>query len=528
MILSGATTTEEYRKHIEKDGALARRFQPVVVKEPSAASAEIIIGGLRPKYEKYHNVKITDDAVKTAVALSSRYIMDRRLPDKAIDVIDEAAAQVRLRQECLPPSLVAMKEDFAMLAAHARYLDEQRDKLQQQEDFDADKSAQVDRELANVSRRAEAAAAQMRAEETKWIEQHNIVTGAAVADIIARNTGIPVGALLEGERKSLLNMEQQLGEEVLGQDKAIAAISKCIRISRAGLRFHERPLGVFLLLGATGVGKTELAKALSRYLFHDAGNMLRLDMSEYMERFSVSRLIGSPPGYVGFEEGGILTEAIRRKPYQVILLDEFEKAHKEVSNVLLQVFDEGRLGDSHGRVVDFRNTVVLMTSNLGVEELYREAGKEESTFSKNRSVTELVKRHFSSEFVNRIDEIIVFNKLGIDATRAIFKLQLSRLSKLLEEKGVELELTPSAEDYLVNNGHNAQYGARYLKRLMQSELLTPLSHFLLDGCVKSGSKVKVSTGAAEGHGTPLVFVRGGSNFVDPESDGAVTLSFSVV
>ena len=452
----GATTTEEYSKYIEKDAALARRFQTIVVSEPTIEEAVEVLTGIKDKYEKHHGVIISDDAVEAAVRLSDRYIPTRRLPDKAIDLIDEAASRLRMSSSYIRPITI---EELSESGDAVTSTDEVVEPC--------DDAKDVPLEVAVLT-----------------------VSSQHIGEVTAAATGLPVGEIKSQESQSLLAMEDSLKKRLIGQDSAVESIARCIRISRAGLRHHDRPLGVFLLLGPSGTGKTELAKSLSEFLFTDENSMLRIDMSEYGERFNVSRLTGAPPGYIGYEEGGILTESIRHKPYSVILLDEFEKAHKGVSNLLLQVFDEGRLRDSHGRVVDFRNTVIIMTSNIGQDNLY-EDDDEKSKDRAQRAKELLVEQYFSPEFVNRIDEIICFNRLSKEEIRVICDKQVDRLVILLEEKDIRFSISSGVADWLAEKGYDPSFGARPLKRLLQSAVLDPIATLVLEGSIGDGSHCRV-------------------------------------
>ena len=490
----GATTLDEYKKHIEKDAALERRFQPVLVGEPSEEDALEILKGLRDRYEAFHKAKITDEALEAAVSLSSRYITDRFLPDKAIDVVDEAASKVRMKVFSAAPDVKAL-----------------------------------DIQLADVKKEKEAAvtaqefekAAEMRDEEKRIEKEINdkknaakensdaklVVTDEDIASVVAQWTGIPVSKIAQEESESLLHLEEELHKRVIGQDEAVVAVSKAVRRARAGLKDPKRPIGSFLFLGPTGVGKTELARALAVALFGDETAMIRLDMSEYMEKHTVSRLVGAPPGYVGYEEGGQLTDAVRRKPYSVILLDEVEKAHADFFNILLQVLDDGRLTDSQGRTVDFRNTVIIMTSNLGANALRKSSPElgflaakksdsasdvsNEINFKKaKKSVMDAVKRHFRPEFLNRIDEMIVFHALTSNDLKQIVTILMDTVVKRLGDMGLSLEISPAAMDMLVKEGSDFSMGARPLKRAIQRLIEDPISDLILQGNAPEGATIK--------------------------------------
>ncbi len=480
----GATTLDEYRQHIEKDAALERRFQPVYVDEPSVAETIEMLRGLRDKYEAHHKIKITDDALVAAAELSDRYVSDRYLPDKAIDLIDEAAAKVRLQLFNVPPDL--------------RDLENRLERLRAEE------------EAAGQARQYERAAAlrseviQLEAEytqkKTQWRVERDIdevVDADDVAELVAKWTGIPVSRMLETEVEKLVHMEERLHQRVVGQDEAIVAVSDAIRRARSGLKDPRRPIGSFLFLGPTGVGKTELARALAEFLFDSEEAMTRVDMSEYMERHAVSRMIGSPPGYVGYDEGGQLTESVRRRPYQVVLFDEIEKAHPDAFNVLLQVLDDGRLTDGHGRTVDFKNTVVIMTSNVGTQHVRRSApiGFRTSDTSERERIKDLIqedlRRSFRPEFLNRIDEVIVFEALTREQIHQIVDLLVADLQKRLAERKLTLELTDAARDWLAREGYDANYGARPLRRTIQRQVENVLARKLLSGEVKDGDTVRI-------------------------------------
>ena len=479
----GATTLDEYRK-IEKDQALERRFSPVYVDQPSVEDSIKILHGLRPRYEEHHGLRITDEAVEAAVRLSSRYISDRFLPDKAIDLMDEAASRVRLAVFNLPPELRDMQT-----------------RLEQMEQEMEDASARTDYETA-ARIKAEKVVLEKEFEQKRaeWLANHRIdevVDEEDIAEVVSKWTGIPVKRMVEEEMTRLLDMEKELHRRVVGQHEAIEAVSDAIRRSRAGLRDPKRPMGSFIFVGPTGVGKTELARALAEYLFGSEDAIVRVDMSEYGERHTVARMIGSPPGYVGYDEGGQLTEAVRRRPYQVVLFDEIEKAHPEVFNVLLQVLDDGRLTDGHGRTVDFRNTLIIMTSNVGTQFLPKHQGfgfkpqgfNDEDQREVQKRVDEALKQTFRPEFLNRIDDVIIFRHLTLDELKQIVDIQVGDLASRLALSGVGLKLTDAAREHLAEVGYDRQFGARPLKRAIQREVETPLSRRLLRGDVKPGSTV---------------------------------------
>ena len=490
----GATTLDEYKKHIEKDAALERRFQPVLVGEPSEEDALEILKGLRDRYEAFHKAKITDEAVEAAVSLSSRYITDRFLPDKAIDVVDEAASKVRMKVFSAAPDVKALETQLA--------------------------DVKKEKEAAVTAQEFEKAA-EMRDEEKRIEKEINdkknaakensdaklVVTDEDIASVVAQWTGIPVSKIAQEESESLLHLEEELHKRVIGQDEAVVAVSKAVRRARAGLKDPKRPIGSFLFLGPTGVGKTELARALAVALFGDETAMIRLDMSEYMEKHTVSRLVGAPPGYVGYEEGGQLTDAVRRKPYSVILLDEVEKAHADFFNILLQVLDDGRLTDSQGRTVDFRNTVIIMTSNLGSNALRKsspelgflaakksdsasDASNEVNFKEAKKSVMDAVKRHFRPEFLNRIDEMIVFHALTSNDLKQIVTILMDTVVKRLGDMGLSLEISPAAMDMLVKEGSDFSMGARPLKRAIQRLIEDPISDLILQGNAPKGATIK--------------------------------------
>ncbi|MBP9484033.1 MAG: AAA family ATPase, partial [Negativicutes bacterium] len=484
----GATTLDEYKKHIEKDAALERRFQPVMVGEPSVDEAIEILKGLRDRYEAFHGVKITDDALVAAVKLSERYISDRFLPDKAIDLMDEAASRIRIAERPEDPS--------------------RKEKMKQIENLEKEKEeailAQEFERAATVRDQIQTAQKELESAKESSGKDQRVVNEDTIAQVVSGWTGIPVSRLEEEESQRLLKMEEVLHSRVVGQDKAVSAVSKAVRRSRAGLKDPKRPIGSFLFLGPTGVGKTELAKALAEALFGDEQSMIRLDMSEYMEKHTVSRLVGAPPGYVGYDEGGQLTEAVRRKPYSVILLDEIEKAHPDVFNMLLQVLDDGRLTDGQGRTVDFRNTVIIMTSNAGVKAAGMDSaamgflannGKEEKVNGQDaKEILEAVKRIFRPEFLNRLDDMIVFTNLSHDEQREILDILLTGVQKRLAEHELALEFTLEAKDYILAEGVDSQYGARPLKRAIQRMIEDELADSLLRKDFAEGDTILIDKG----------------------------------
>ena len=492
----GATTLDEYKKHIEKDAALERRFQPVQVGEPNEEDALEILSGLRDRYEAFHKAKITDEALKAAVTLSSRYITDRFLPDKAIDVVDEAASKVRMKVFSAAPDVKALEDRLNAVK-------KEKEAAVTSQDFE--KAAKLrDEEQALVK---EIDDKKTVAKEES--DQKLIVTEDDIAAVVAQWTGIPVAKIAEEESETLLHLEDELHKRVIGQDDAVTAVAKAVRRARAGLKDPKRPIGSFLFLGPTGVGKTELARALASSLFGDESAMIRLDMSEYMEKHTVSRLVGAPPGYVGYEEGGQLTDAVRRKPYSVILLDEVEKAHADFFNILLQVLDDGRLTDSQGRTVDFRNTVIIMTSNLGAKALHKNStelgflapkkaeshtndSKTKDFKEAKKSVMDAVKRHFRPEFLNRIDEMIVFHPLTEEDLTKIVTILMSDVTKRLEERDLHLEITPEAMKLLVREGSDFTMGARPLKRAIQRLIEDPVSDLILKGEAIAGKTIKAN------------------------------------
>ena len=490
----GATTLDEYKKHIEKDAALERRFQPVLVGEPSEEDALEILKGLRDRYEAFHKAKITDEALEAAVSLSSRYITDRFLPDKAIDVVDEAASKVRMKVFSAAPDVKALETQLA---------DVKKEKEAAVTAQEFEKAA----EMRDEEKRIEKEINDKKKAAKENSDAKLVVTDEDIASVVAQWTGIPVSKIAQEESESLLHLEEELHKRVIGQDEAVVAVSKAVRRARAGLKDPKRPIGSFLFLGPTGVGKTELARALAVALFGDETAMIRLDMSEYMEKHTVSRLVGAPPGYVGYEEGGQLTDAVRRKPYSVILLDEVEKAHADFFNILLQVLDDGRLTDSQGRTVDFRNTVIIMTSNLGAKALRKDSpelgflaakkadSNTEDTNGVNfkeakKSVMDSVKRHFRPEFLNRIDEMIVFHALTSNDLKQIVTFLMDTVVKRLGDMGLSLEISPAAMDLLVKEGSDFSMGARPLKRAIQRLIEDPISDLILQGNAPEGAIIK--------------------------------------
>ena len=537
----GATTLNEYRKYIEKDAALERRFQPLLVTEPSAEDTISILRGLKQKYEVHHGVRITDAAVIAAATLSDRYITDRHLPDKAIDLIDEAAARLRTEIDSKPSALDEVDRQIMQLEIEKQALQKESDKAAKKRLGDIEKhiadlkekqtalqtrwqtEKQAITELSTIKEKIESTqleieqaerqsdlekAARLRYGELPELEKQRAeaeaklqelqkngallkeeVDAEEIASVVSRWTGIPLSKLLEGEMEKLVHLEDYLHQRVIGQDEAVRVVSNAVRRARAGLQDPNRPIGSFIFLGPTGVGKTELARSLAEFLFDDERAMVRIDMSEYQEKHTVSRLIGAPPGYIGFEEGGQLTEAVRRRPYSVVLFDEIEKAHYEVFNVLLQILDDGRLTDGQGRTVDFRNTVIIMTSNLG-SELWQ-SGK---TDVSRDEITQVLRQHFRPEFINRIDEIVVFHKLAKEQLEQIVNIQLERVNQLIAERGYKLEIDESARKYLADVGYDPDYGARPLKRAIQRELQDPLAMKFLSGEILPGSTILVTRG----------------------------------
>ncbi|KAA1052979.1 ATP-dependent chaperone ClpB [Azospirillum argentinense] len=534
----GATTLEEYRKHIEKDAALARRFQPVFVGEPSVEDTISILRGIKEKYEVHHGVRITDSAIVAAATLSHRYITDRFLPDKAIDLMDEAASRLRMAVDSKPEEIDELDRRIVQMKIEREALKKESDPASRE------RQQRLEKELSELEQKSAELTAKWRAEKEKlagartlkerldqarieleqaqrrgdWTRAGELaygilpdlerqlkeaeaqgdqrmleeaVTAEHIAAVVSRWTGIPVDKMLEGEREKLLHMEGALRQRVIGQDEAIVAVSNAVRRARAGLQDPNRPMGSFLFLGPTGVGKTELTKALAEFLFDDEHAMVRIDMSEFMEKHSVARLIGAPPGYVGYEEGGSLTEAVRRRPYQVILFDEVEKAHPDVFNVLLQVLDDGRLTDGQGRTVDFRNTLIVMTSNLGSEYLAT-LGEDQDVDTVRAEVMEAVRAAFRPEFLNRLDEILIFRRLSREDMSGIVDIQFRRLQRLLDDRKLVLEVDDAAKRWLADAGYDPVYGARPLKRVIQRELQNPLAEMILRGKVRDGDTVRVT------------------------------------
>ena len=486
----GATTLDEYRKYIEKNAALERRFQPVYVEEPSVEDAIEILRGLRPRYEAHHKITIADSALSAAAKLSQRYVSDRFLPDKAIDLIDEASSKLRIELEGAPRELKEMEKEV-------QYLADQEDSASQRDDFQ--RAAEL---------RAERLALQEKHEKARdsWLQREKLdgtVDEEDIAETVALMTGIPVTRMLEGESERLLNMEKSLGERVIGQKEAIAFISEAIRRARAGLKDPKRPIGSFIFLGPTGVGKTELARALTEYLFDDENAMVRIDMSEYMDKHTVSRMVGAPPGYIGFDEGGQLTEAVRRRPYRVLLFDEIEKAHPDVFNVLLQLLEDGRLTDGQGRTVNFANTVVIMTSNLGTSQVQEDPvgflktntnGMDNQEIKRN--VERALRQEFRPEFLNRIDEIVIFKSLGQEEILQIVDLLVEEVQERLSDRGISIELTGRAKEWIAEKGFDPAFGARPLRRTVQRYLETPLARKVLAGEIGDGGRFTVD--AVEG------------------------------
>jgi ATP-dependent Clp protease ATP-binding subunit ClpB len=546
----GATTLDEYQKHIEKDAALERRFQPIYVGEPSVEDTIAILRGLKQRYETHHGVRITDGAIVSAATLSSRYITDRFLPDKAIDLIDEAASRLRIENDSMPQELDEIRRRVMQLQIEIEALRKEKDPGSKQQLAKAEKDLaelqeknrgltarwenekgamdaikklradvdhkQVELEQAQRQGNLEVAAriqygemrelqkkitdAERRLKELtssgKSLVKEEVGT-EQIAEVVSRWTGVPVSKMLEGEREKLIKMEQQLGNRVIGQEDAVKAIADAVRRNRAGLGDPNRPIGSFLFLGPTGVGKTELTKALAEFLFDDENAMVRIDMSEFMEQHSVARLIGAPPGYVGYEEGGRLTEAVRRRPYSVILFDEVEKAHRDVFNVLLQVLDDGRLTDGQGRTVNFKNTVVIMTSNIGSQEIQKLATNQAPEWEVEAAVKNMLKDYFRPEFINRIDEVILFHSLSKEQLARIVDVQLENLRKRLAMRSIKLVLDNAATKLLADEGYDPTYGARPLKRVIQQRIENPLATKILSGEFCEGDTVRVGVDAAK-------------------------------
>ena len=539
----GATTLDEYRKHIEKDAALERRFQPVLVDEPSVADTIAILRGLKERYEVHHGVRIQDAALVAAATLSHRYISDRFLPDKAVDLMDEAASRLKIELDSLPTEIDQIERQIMQLEMERQALKKEKDEASRE------RLAKIEKELADLREQSATMKAQWQSEKaeidksrklqeqidglrteleqlerrgdltkaseikydripqlTRQLAEHNAKLGAMqeegrqilkeevteedIAEVVSSWTGIPVSRLQEGEREKLVHMEERLGQRVIGQRKAISAVSNAVRRARSGLGDPNRPIGSFIFLGPTGVGKTELARALAEFLFDDENNLIRIDMSEYMEKHTVARLIGAPPGYVGYEEGGQLSEAVRRKPYSVVLFDEIEKAHHDVFNVLLQVLDDGRITDGQGRTVDFKNTVLILTSNIGSQFLLEDGNAEQ----REAAVMESLRGHFRPEFLNRVDEIVMFDRLSDEDLKQIVAIQIRRVAARLEERNLGLVVTEKAEAFLAQEGYDPVYGARPLKRAIQRSLLDPLSLELLEGRFKDGDTIRVDAG----------------------------------
>jgi len=544
----GATTLDEYRKYIEKDAALERRFQPVLINAPSVEDTISILRGLKEKYEVHHGVRIKDTALVSAAVLSDRYISDRFLPDKAIDLMDEAASKLRIEIDSMPTEIDEVERKIKQLEIEVQALKKEKDKAssnrlekikgqlsnlkeksngmkvhwkEEKEIIDEIRSIKEEIEKTKVEAdRAERDADLQKAAELKYgkllklnkdLDEQNTkleklqknkkmlkeeVDDEDIAETVSKWTGIPVTRLIEGEIEKLVHMEERLKQRVIGQDEAITALSNAIRRARAGLQDPNRPIGSFIFLGPTGVGKTELSKALAEFIFDDEKAMVRIDMSEYMEKHTVSRLIGAPPGYVGYEEGGFLTEAIRRKPYSVILLDEIEKAHNDVFNILLQIMDDGRLTDGHGRTVNFKNTVIIMTSNIGSQWITELKDKDEEEMRKR--ISEAMKNNFKPEFINRVDDTIIFHRLGMDEIKKIVEIQIKSLKEILSKKKLTLEITEKAEELLATEGFDPAYGARPLKRVIQNEVQNVLAMKLLNGEVKEGDSIRIDVTGPEG------------------------------
>ncbi|WP_210530246.1 ATP-dependent chaperone ClpB [Rubellimicrobium arenae] len=537
----GATTLDEYRKHVEKDAALARRFQPIMVEEPTVEDTISILRGIKEKYELHHGVRISDSALVAAAQLSHRYITDRFLPDKAIDLVDEAASRLRMEIDSKPEELDALDRQLLQLQIEAEALKKEDDAASQ------DRLARLEKEMSELQERSAAMTAKWQAERAKLESARTVkerleearaqldrakregnlaeagrlaygeipqlerelaeaetqgdglmveeaVRPEQIAEVVERWTGIPTSRMLEGEREKLLRMEEEIGKRVVGQEAAVQAVSRAVRRARAGLNDEGRPLGSFLFLGPTGVGKTELTKALAEFLFDDDTAMVRIDMSEFMEKHSVARLIGAPPGYVGYDEGGVLTEAVRRRPYQVVLFDEVEKAHPDVFNVLLQVLDDGVLTDGQGRTVDFKQTIIVLTSNLGARALSELPEGADATMAK-REVMEAVRAHFRPEFLNRLDEMIIFDRLDRSDMTGIVEIQLRRLEKRLAARKITLDLDPSAKQWLADEGYDPVFGARPLKRVIQRALQDQLAEMILAGEVRDEDTVPVTAGS---------------------------------
>ena len=535
----GATTLDEYRKYIEKDAALERRFQPVLVDEPSVEDTIAILRGLKERYEVHHGVRITDAALVAAAVLSHRYISDRFLPDKAIDLVDEAASRLKIELDSMPTEIDVIEREIMQHEMERQALKKEKDPASKE------RLKKLEKELAELKEKSSALKAEWQKEKAviqeqrKWKEEldqlrteleraqrrgdlakaseiqygripqlekkladatakaakdrqstllREEVTEEDIAEVVSSWTHIPVSRLQEGEREKLVKLEEHLHQRVVGQDEAIKAVSNAVRRARAGLQDPNRPIGSFIFLGPTGVGKTELSRALAEFLFDDENAMIRIDMSEYMEKHTVARLIGAPPGYVGYEEGGQLSEAVRRKPYSVVLFDEIEKAHPDVFNVLLQVLDDGRITDGQGRTVDFKNTVIIMTSNIGSQYITEEESKE----ARSRLVMDALRAHFRPEFLNRVDEIIIFDRLTEDDLKKIVEIQLRRLTKRLEQQKITLQLSDSAKELIAREGYDPVYGARPLKRTIQKEILDPLSIDILEGKVREGQTIRVN------------------------------------